>query len=155
MSKNALLIYRDVDGLHCECENGELITDANPDYKTFSTPGLLHLDVERRLATAVSATASCRSQATSSHLPKRRTNCLRRSDLPRRKLSNQKTPCSVRRQAWAEAGGQGRVRRSQRQDLEGIQGGLARGPKRDYKKQILCGMVADQGKPVFYSREAV
>lgn len=35
MSKNALIIYRDVGGLHCECGNGELITDANPDYKTF------------------------------------------------------------------------------------------------------------------------
>lgn len=35
MSKNALIIYRDVAGLHCECGNGELITDGNPDYKTF------------------------------------------------------------------------------------------------------------------------
>jgi hypothetical protein len=35
MSKNALIIYRDVAGLHCECGNGELITDANPNYKTF------------------------------------------------------------------------------------------------------------------------
>lgn len=35
MSKNALILYRDVAGLHCECGNGELITDDNPSYKTF------------------------------------------------------------------------------------------------------------------------
>ncbi|MDO8728522.1 MAG: hypothetical protein Q7K26_01375 [bacterium] len=35
MSKNALIIYRDVGGLHCECGNGEVITDANPTYKKF------------------------------------------------------------------------------------------------------------------------
>lgn len=32
---NALIVYRDIAGLHCECGNGELITDANPSYKTF------------------------------------------------------------------------------------------------------------------------
>ena len=35
MSKNKLILYRDVAGLHCECGNGELITDDNPSYKTF------------------------------------------------------------------------------------------------------------------------
>jgi len=35
MKNNALIIYRDVAGLHCECGNGELITDENPSYKTF------------------------------------------------------------------------------------------------------------------------
>lgn len=35
MSKNALILYHDVAGLHCECGNGELITDTNSDYKTF------------------------------------------------------------------------------------------------------------------------
>jgi len=35
MSKNTLILYRDVAGLHCACGNGELITDANPDYKNF------------------------------------------------------------------------------------------------------------------------
>jgi hypothetical protein len=35
MSKNRLILYRDVGGLHFECGNGELITDANPDYKNF------------------------------------------------------------------------------------------------------------------------
>jgi hypothetical protein len=35
MSKNALILYHDVGGLHCECGNGELITDTNQDYKTF------------------------------------------------------------------------------------------------------------------------
>lgn len=35
MSKNALIIYHDVAGLHCECGNGELITESNPSYKAF------------------------------------------------------------------------------------------------------------------------
>lgn len=35
MNKNKLILYRDVAGLHCECGNGELITDDNPSYKSF------------------------------------------------------------------------------------------------------------------------
>lgn len=34
-NKNALIVYRDVAGLHCECGNGELITDSHPKYETF------------------------------------------------------------------------------------------------------------------------
>lgn len=35
MSKNTLIIYSDVGGLHCECGNGEVRVGENLTYKTF------------------------------------------------------------------------------------------------------------------------
>ncbi|MDY0977718.1 hypothetical protein SOM61_22405 [Massilia sp. CFBP9012] len=35
MSKNVLIIYSELDGLHCECGNGEVRTGDGLTYKTF------------------------------------------------------------------------------------------------------------------------